>query len=252
MSNLNKLDKIINTIKEKNKLKKSFKILRKCIIEDNKENEKTIEYFKDILLSKLLQEFIQIDESCIYLHMDKIIYDFNKYKEKDKISDDERKYASYLSTILEPTYEIIIPQINLNSILLLFIQKTYKGTIKPGILFKGNDNNMFSEGKDEFNKKIEELRQTDLTKINLIDGLDKLVDICINNLFEKDEQIKPLLEGDKSQKEIINYIYEKEKEIKFKDTVLKLLITVIKNFYDVFDNIKFTKSINESLIFNND
>lgn len=137
MSNLNKLDKIIHTIKEKNKLKKTFKILRKCIIE-NKENEKTIEYFKEILLSKLLQEFIQIDESCIYLHMDKIIYDFNKYKEKDKISDDERKYASYLSTILEPTYEIIIPQINLNSILLLFIQKTYKGTIKPGILFKGN------------------------------------------------------------------------------------------------------------------
>ena len=44
---------------------------------------------------------------------------------------------------------------------------------------------MFSEGKDDFNKKIDELRQTDLTKISLIDGLDKLVDICINNLFER-------------------------------------------------------------------
>ena len=71
--------------------------------------------------------------------MEKIIYEFNRFKERDSVYDDERKYASYLATILDPTYEIIMPTINLNSILLLFVQKTYKGKTKPGLFFAGTN-----------------------------------------------------------------------------------------------------------------
>ena len=203
-------------------------------------------------MSKLFQEFINIDETCIYLHIEKIIYGFNKYKERDKVNDDERKYASYLATILEPTYEIIIPQLNINSILLHFAQKTYKGTSKTGLFFKGNDINLFKEGRDDYIRKISKLQETDLSKINLLDGLNKFVDICINTLFEKDEEIKLLFVGDKNQKQIINYIHNKEKEIKFKDTVIKQIVIIIKNFYDSFDFLGITKSINESFILNID
>ena len=247
MYHLNKIDKMINNNKQKNILKKSFKILRKSLVEDDKDIEKEIQYFKDILLSKLLQEFINIDEECNYLHMEKIISEFNKYKEREKVNDDERKYASYLATLLDPTYEIIIPNININSILLLFAQKTCKKTSKTGLFFKGNDINLFEEGRDDFIRKISELQDTDLSKINLLDGLNKFVDICIITLFEKDEEIQPLLEGDKNQKQIINYIYNKEKEIKLKDNVIKQIVTIIKNFYDSFNYLGFTKSINESI-----
>ena len=253
LSNLNKIDKIINSIKGKNILKKAFKILRKNIIENEKEDETIIQYFKDVLLSKLLQEFIQIDESCQYLHMEKIIiYEFNRFKKRNSIKNDERKYASYLATILDPTYEIIMPKVNLNSILLLFVQKTYKGKSKTGLFFTGNDKNLFREGKEDFMNQIEEYQTNDLSKINLIDGLNKLVDICKNTLFEKDKQIKPLLEGDNNQRKIVNLIFEKDNEIKLKDTVIKSMIFIIKNFYDSFDNFGFSKSLTEINILNID
>ena len=82
--------------------------------------------------------------------------------------------------------------------------------------------------------------------------MNKFVDICINTLFEKDEEIKLLFVGDKNQKQIINYIHNKEKEIKFKDTVIKQIVIIIKNFYDSFDFLGITKSINESFILNID
>ena len=250
--NFNKLDKIINSIKGKNILKKSFKILRKNLIEEEKDEEKTISYFEDILLSKLLQELIQIDVFCQYLHMEKIIYEFNRFKERDSIQDEERKYASYLATILDPTYELIIPTINLNSILLLFVQKTYRGNSKPGLFFAGTDKNLFIEGKEEFLNQVKEFQKLDLSKIKVVDGLNKLVDICKNTIFEKDKQIKPLLGEELNQKKIINFIYEKDKEIKLKDIAIKSMISIIKNFYDSCDNFGFSKGITESNILNID
>ena len=252
MHNFNKLDKIINNIKGKNILKKSFKILRKNLIEDEKDEEKSISYFKDILLSKFLQEIIQIDEFYQYLHIEKIIFDFNRYKERESVNDDERKYASYLATLLDPTYEIILPTINLNSILLLFVQKTYKGKTKPGLFFSGTGKNLFIEGKEEFFKQIEEFQKSDLTKINLIDGLDKLVDICKNTIFETDKQIKPLLEEGFDKKKLINYINDKDKTIKLKDIAIKSMISIIKNLYDSCDNFGFSKGALESNILNID
>ena len=250
--NFNKLDKIINNIKGKNILKKSFKILRKNLIEEEKDKEKTISYFKDILLSKLLQELIQIDESCQYLHIEKIIYEFNRFKERNSINSDERKYASYLATILDPTYEIIMPNINLNSILLLFIKKTYKGKSKPGLFFTGTNKNLFIEGKEEFFNQVDEYQKLDLSKIKIFDGLNKLVDICKNTIFLKDKQIKPFLEEGKDQKVLINYIFEKDKEIKLKDIAIKSMISIIKNFYDSCDNYGFSKGITEANISNFD
>ena len=85
-----------------------------------------------------MQEFIKIDENCKYLHLEYIYSEFNRFKERNKVQIDERKYASYLATILEPTYEIILPQINMRSILLLFIQKNIKGESKQGLFFSGN------------------------------------------------------------------------------------------------------------------
>ena len=251
ISNLNKLDKIINNIKGKNVLKKSFKILRKNNIEDGRQDLTIIQYYKDILLSKLLQEFIQIDESCKYLHLENIYYEFNRFKERGSISDDERKYVSYLTTTLEPTYEIILPQININSILLLFAQKNYKGKSKYGLLFSGNNKNLF-KGVEEFINEIEKYQSTDLSKINLIDGLNKLVDICKETLFKKNEQINPLLEEEKKNDILINYIYEKDKEIKIRDTGIKLIIIIIKNFYDSLKKFGLSKAISESNILNFD
>ena len=244
ISNLNKLDKIINTVEGKNTLKKSFKILRKNIIEDEAQDENIIQYFKDILLSKLLQEFIKIDENCKYLHLEYIYSEFNRFKERNKVQIDERKYASYLATILEPTYEIILPQINMRSILLLFIQKNIKGKSKQGLFFSGNKKYLFKIGTEEFMKELEILLKTDLSKISLVEGLNKLVDICKNTLFKNDDQIKPLLEeGDKNHNVLINYIYEKEKDIQ--DLAMKFMIIIIKNFYDSFNKFGFSKAISE-------
>ena len=254
MYNLNKLDKMITSVKGKNILKKSFKILRKILIEDEKKEKESFQYFKDILLSKLLQELIQIDESCKYLHIEKILYELNKAKERDSISNDERKYASYLVTKIEPRFEIILPQININSILLLFVQKTYKGKSKPGLFFTGMNKNLFREGKEDFIEQVESFQKADLSKINLIDGLNKLVDIFKNTLFIKDKQITQFLEEieDKNPEKIIYFIHEKNKEIKLKDTVIKSMISIIKNFYDSFNNFGFTKGISESNILNFD
>ena len=244
ISNLNKLDKIINTVQGKNTLKKSFKILRKNIIEDEAQDENIIQYFKDILLSKLLQEFIKIDENCKYLHLEYIYSEFNRFKERNKVQIDERKYASYLATILEPTYEIILPQINMRAILLLFIQKNIKGKSKQGLFFSGNKKYLFKIGTEEFMKELEILLKIDLSKISLVEGLNKLVDICKNTLFKNDDQIKPLLEeGDKNHNVLINYIYEKEKDIQ--DLAMKFMIIIIKNFYDSFNKFGFSKAISE-------
>ena len=254
MHNLNKLDKIINSIKGKNILRKSFKILRKKVVEEENLEYTTFKYFKDILLSKLLQEFIQIDESCKYLHLEKIYYEFNRAKEREGVTTDERRYASYLTTKIEPTFEIILPQISICQILLLFVQKTFKGKSKPGLFFTGNNKNLFREGKEDFIEQIENFQKGDLSKVNLIDGLNKLVDICKNTLFKKDKQINLLLEEieEKNQRQLIHYIYQKNKEIKLKDTVIKSIISIIKNFYDSFDNFGFTKGLSDSNILNLD
>ncbi len=93
-------------------------------------------------------------------------------------------------------------------------------------------------------KELEILLKTDLSKISLVEGLNKLVDICKNTLFKNDDQIKPLLEeGDKNHNVLINYIYEKEKDIQ--DLAMKFMIIIIKNFYDSFNKFGFSKAISE-------
>lgn len=132
----------------------------------------------------------------------------------------------------------------MRAIFLLFIQKNIKGESKQGLFFSGNKKYLFKIGTEEFMKELEILLKTDLSKISLVEGLNKLVDICKNTLFKNDDQIKPLLEeGDKNHNVLINYIYEKEKDIQ--DLAMKFMIIIIKNFYDSFNKFGFSKAISE-------
>ena len=140
-----------------------MKILKKFPVDND--NSFNIQYYKDILLSNLLFEFFNIDNSCYYFSSDNIYNEFYKFISRENLDKKDRKFVCYLSNSLPPNYEITIPLLNVNSILLLFLQKNYKKEYKYGLIVKEMGYNPKTDKNNDFKKEIYELQKEDLNKI---------------------------------------------------------------------------------------
>ena len=239
LENLNKLDKLLNKNNTSKKFKNGLKNLRGIIIGNN--NSINIQYFKDILLSNLLLKYYMIDNSGYYFKIDNIYDEFNKYISRDNVINEDRKFAYYLSNHLPPNYEIVIPSININSILILFSQRSYKNpNPKDGLMtLELNVNKKAGEG-NEFENEIIKFQKEDLNKMNMVEGLNNFVDICKKTIFYRDD-IKSQFSMDlKDQKSIINELFNKKEEIRILEggQFLEILIMIIKGLYDSSDSPK--------------
>ena len=257
-NNLNQLDRLLNEKNKAKKFKNGLKILRKIVID----NDTTIgiQYFKDILLSNLLLETFDIDNSCYYFNIDNIYNEFNKYISRDNVDIQDKKLVCYLSNILPPDYEIILPTLNINSILLLFSQRFYKKSeekIKDGLISLGIDLNPKADKNSlDFKNAVSAFQKEDLSKIGIIQGLNKFVDICKRTLFNRDDIKSKVNINLADQKSIINELYNKLeaiKQIKDGGKYLVALILIIKGLYNScdlpkkifeFDDLFFVKELN--------
>ena len=229
---LNKLDKILYKKNVNKKFKNGLKILRKILFNDV--NSIDIQYFKDILLSNLLLEYFIIDNSCFFFNLENIYEEFNKYISRENIDIEDRKFAFYLSNNISPKYEIIIPSININSILILFLQKSYK-KYKNGLITLELGINRIGDNKNNFEKEIFEFQNNkEIKEMNMIQGLNKFVNICKKTIFNR-EDIKSLISPDlKENKKIINELFIKLDEIRKLDggKFFEQAIMIIKGLYD--------------------
>lgn len=235
-----KLDRVLNQNDETKKFDNGLDILTKILFEND--NSINIQYFKDILISSLYLEYYNIDDSCSYFNIDQIYKEFNEYKNRENIDIEDRKFAYYLSNILPPNYELIIPKINLNAILIMFVQKIYqsKDEISEHKFIKGLIESTFKinpsmcSETDNFKNKIYEFQNKDLTSIDILKGLNDLVNICKDTIL-KIENINSLIPSETTdQKSIINLLYHKLGEIREKvgGEYLEKLIIIIKGLYD--------------------
>ena len=247
----NKLDKILYKYNKIKTYKNGLKILRKIIIENN--NSINIQYFKDILLSNLLLEYFIIDNSCYYFNIDNIYDELNKYISRENIELEDRKFAYYLFNSLPPNYEIIIPSFNINSILILFLQKSYN-KYKNGLITLELNINRKADGKNDFQKEIYELQNSeDTNKTNIIEGLNKFVNICKKTILNRDD-IKELISFEimgQKQKEFINALFNKLEEIHKLEggKFLEYLILIIKGIYDSYNRSKKSFDLHDLLFF---
>ena len=233
----NELDLVINKQGENKGLKGALKILRKIIFEDNKEIK--IQYSKDILLSNLTIELFIINNFKSYLNIYKIYEKINKYKSRDHIDNENRKFAYYLTNNIPPNFEIIIPELNINAILSLFVLNPYEDNdeLKIGLLTEVLGINPFMNEFKSFEKKVFEFQKSDLSNISLIEGLNKFVDICKETLFEN-QDIKFLISNKtKENKIIIEELYNNRCKIEKNEYLIKL-IEIIKSIYDSIDSPK--------------
>ena len=227
----NKLDIMLNENNETKIFKNGLKIMRKIIID----NDTSIgfQYFKDILLCDILLKYFIIDDSCTFFNVDNIYNEFNRFISRENFDKEDRKFAYYLSNNFPPNYEIFIPSLNVNSILLLFVQKSYKKN-KPGLItLKFGINQKAGEGKN-FENEIRKFQDEDLTRINLIQGLNRFVDICKTSIFNRDDIKSKVSFISKDQKTIVTELSNKIEEIKSLEggEYLEKLIMIIKGLYN--------------------
>ena len=250
----NQLDKIIYKYNKTKTYKNGLKILRKIIIENN--DSISIQYFKDILLSNLLLEYFLIDNSCFYFNIDNIYNEFNNYISRENIDIEDRKLAYFLFNRLSPDYEIIIPSLNINSILILFLQKSYTN-YKNGLITYELDINPKADGRNNFQNEVYEFQNLiDTNKMNMIEGLNKFVNICKKTILNRKDiknRISFEVKGQKP-KDFINELYNKLEEIlkleggKF----LEYLIMIIKGIYDSYNRPKKSFELDDLFFIDNE
>ena len=154
---------------------------------------------------------------------------------------------------MPPNYEIIIPSLNINSILILFFQKSYK-KYKNGLIILESDRNPKTDGKNDFQNEVLKLQNSNDIN-NIIEGLNKFVDICKNTILNRDD-IKNIISFEvkgQKPKDFINELYNKLEEIikleggKF----LEYLIMIIKGVYDTYNRPKISFDLDDLFFIDN-